>query len=86
METEKRYFNTDEAADYLGLSTAQLEKSRTQGRGGPPYLKPPGVRRILYDRVSLDYWMQEGQRINTSEPEPSENHSRPKQVGQVGDR
>ena len=49
MENEKGYFNTDEAAAYLGLSTAQLEKARTQGRGGPPYLKPPGGRKILYD-------------------------------------
>ena len=78
METEKRYLNTDEAANYLGLSNAQLEKARTQGRGGPPYLKPPGVRRILYDRVSLDNWMQEGQRINTAEPEPSVNYPKPK--------
>ena len=84
METEKRYLNTDEAAAYLGLSTAQLEKARTQGRGGLPYLKPPGVRRIFYDRVSLDNWMQEGQRINTSEPDPSEKRNRLKKVGQGG--
>ena len=86
MEIEKRYFNTNEAAGYLGLSTAQLEKARTQGRGGPPYLKPPGVRRILYDRFSLDQWMTEGQRINTSEPESSANRDVPTQVGQERDR
>lgn len=81
METEKRYFNTDQAADYLGLSAAQLEKSRTQGRGGPPYLKPPGVRRIIYDRILLDTWMQEGKRSNTSQPESSANRDVPTQAG-----
>ncbi len=86
MESEKRYFNTDEAAGYLGLSTAQLEKARTQGRGAPPYLKPPGIRRILYDRFLLDNWMQEGRRINTSQPEASGNRDAPTQAELEGDR
>lgn len=85
METTKRYLNTSEAADYLGLSIAQLEKARTQGRGGPPYLKPPGVRRILYDVQALDRWMELGQRINTSEPESSHT-CKPKRVSQECDK
>lgn len=84
MEIKKQYLNTDEAAAYLGLSTAQLEKARTQGRGGPPYLKPPGVRRILYDLRQLEDWMQQGQRNNTSEADPSEKRNRLKKVGQGG--
>ena len=85
MEIGKRYLNTDEAAVYLGLSTAQLEKARTQGRGGPPYVKPPGVRRILYDVRQLEDWMQQGQRNNTSEPGSSETRNRPKRVGEGGE-
>ena len=64
---EKRFFNTEQAAEYLNLSVAQLEKARTQGRGGPPYCKPPGVRRILYDRTLLDAWMASGTRESTAE-------------------
>lgn len=57
---EQRFLSTEQAATYLGLSVAQLEKARTQGRGGPPFCRPPGVRRILYDRHELDKWMAGG--------------------------
>ena len=83
---EARYLNTAQAAHYLGISVAQLEKARTQGRGGPPYVKPPSVRRILYDVQALECWMQQGQRQNTSEPESAGNRSRPKQVGKGGEK
>ena len=67
---EARYLNTQQTAAYLGVSVAQLEKARSQGRGGPPYVKPPGLRRVLYDRELLDAWMASGLRSNTSQPGP----------------
>ena len=84
MAIEKRFLNTEEAAAYLGLSIAQLEKARTQGRGGPPYVKPPGVRRILYDVRVLENWMEQGQRESTAEPEPPKEGRRLNKAGQGG--
>ena len=66
---EKRFLYTEQAAKFPGLSVAQLEKARTQGRDGPTYIKLPGIRRVLYDQVALINWATQGQRENTSQPE-----------------
>ena len=60
----KRYFNAKEAAAYLGLSARTLNRMRAPGKG-PRYTKRG--RRVIYDVVDLDAWMEEGKRRFTAE-------------------
>lgn len=68
-----RYMDVSEAARYLGLSTAYLNLARHKGTG-PPFIRPEGLRKILYDRLALDEWMAAGTRRATSEYDPAEAH------------
>jgi len=57
----RRYLNTKDAANYLGVSVGYLKLARTEGdRGkrtpGPPYFKPtPQI--VLYAVRDLDAWL-----------------------------
>jgi hypothetical protein len=62
---EQRYVDTPDAAQYLGVSTAFLEKNRVTGAVDIPYIRLG--RRVLYDLVVLDRVMAEMARLNTSE-------------------
>ena len=65
---EKRCLLTNgEAAKYLRLKPATLDRMRVQGRG-PRYIK---VGRILYDIKDLDEWLNANLRRFTQE-KPSE--------------
>lgn len=59
------YLNTREAAKYVRLSTATLERLRVRG-GGPTYLNPVPDR-VLYAIEDLDAWMLSRRRTSTSE-------------------
>lgn len=59
------YFNTVQAALYLGLSRRTMEGFRTRG-GGPVYVKAGRVCR--YRREDLDAWAMANRRANTSDP------------------
>lgn len=52
----QRYVRTPEAADYLGLSRATLNKDRVTGLLGIPYAKLG--RAVLYDLTDLDAFME----------------------------
>lgn len=60
-----QYFNTREAAKYVRLSTATLERLRVRG-GGPTYINPVKDR-VLYSAQDLDEWMRSRRRNSTSE-------------------
>jgi len=59
-----RAFSVNEAATYLGLSVAYLNRRRTQG-GGPPYFKIS--TRVVYRRADLDEWLESHRRKSTSD-------------------
>ena len=52
----KRFLNTREAADYVGLSPKTLTRQRVTGEG-PRYIKRS--KRVMYEVVDLDTWMEE---------------------------
>ncbi len=60
----KRFLNTREAADHVGLSAKTLGRWRVVG-GGPRYIKRS--KRVMYEVVDLDAWMEEGKRRFTAE-------------------
>ena len=60
-----QYFNTREAANYVRLSTATLERLRVKG-DGPVYINPVKDR-VLYSSQDLDDWMHSRRRRSTSE-------------------
>lgn len=57
--------NNREAADYLGLKAATLNKWRCHG-DGPPFIKVG--RLIRYRKTDLDAFLQAGARASTSDP------------------
>ena len=77
---DRRYLDTKEAADYLRCSAAYLNIARNKG-SGPPYIRPEGMRKVMYDRVHLDEWMAQGIRQSTSEYDPAEAHRTRKPPG-----
>lgn len=60
----KENLSTDEAADYLGLSSSYLNKLRCLG-GGPRYAKIG--RRVLYPLADLNRWLRDQSRVSTSD-------------------
>lgn len=54
--------NTQEAANYLGLSKSKMDKMRGTG-GGPKYYKFDA--RIVYDVADLEAWALERTRLKT---------------------
>jgi hypothetical protein len=59
-----RHLNVSEAARYLGLSEAFLNRLRSVG-GGPEFFKL-GVR-VIYSRADLDKWLGTHRRKSTSD-------------------
>ena len=55
-----KYFNTEEAAVYTGLSESYLAKLRmgTMRDPGPRFIRI-GIRAIRYRYADLDEWMEE---------------------------
>jgi excisionase family DNA binding protein len=51
----RRYLNTAEAADYLGISKGTLYN--LMSAGNIPLVRI-GARRIRFDRADLDRWME----------------------------
>ena len=64
--TPSRRLATPEAAQYLGLAKATLDKDRVSGRMGIPYYRLG--RRIVYDQADLDAWLDQHRRKSTSDP------------------
>lgn len=60
----RRYLNTSQAADYLGMSPTTLNRMRVTGEG-PPYSKVG--RRVIYDISELDAWVARRKRHFTGE-------------------
>jgi len=54
--TFKRYYNTSEAANYLGLSKSHLSNMRLRGEGPKCYRPESG--NYTYDRDDLDEWVK----------------------------
>lgn len=59
--------NNREAADYLGLKAATLNKWRCHG-DGPPFIKVG--RLIRYRKIDLDAFLMRGLRRSTAEVDP----------------
>lgn len=53
---EIRYMKTKQAADYIALAEATLNKDRCTRLLGIPYIK--AGRAILYDKRDLDAWLE----------------------------
>lgn len=67
MITAKNYLTTAEAAEYTGISKAQLSKLRQQGRGCP-YSRIGDSRTkamIRYKVSDLDAWMDSHSIVTT---------------------
>lgn len=62
---QKKWLNTKEAAEYLGLGVGSLEKLRLYGRS-PIYSKPT-PRRVVYDIADLEAWLAAHKRRSTSD-------------------
>ena len=60
-ENNERWMTTAEAAKYVRLSIATLEKYRAQDRG-PRCCRPEGTRNYRYLQSDLDAWVQGGSR------------------------
>lgn len=65
MQTQHKYFNTDEASKYMHLSKSTLSKMRLYGTG-PKFLKA-GKRSVLYSIDEIDNWLASRSFINTSQ-------------------
>jgi predicted DNA-binding transcriptional regulator AlpA len=64
MEIRRR-LRTPQAAEYVGLSAATLEKFRVSGNG-PPYQKA-GPKIVVYRPEDLDAWLDANCRRSTSD-------------------
>ena len=69
MSDSVRFLRTADAARRIGLSPRTLEKLRLTGEG-PPFLRPPGRRFVVYALTDLDAWLASGRRRSTSDPGP----------------
>ena len=70
---QKLHLRTPQAAEYLGLSTSNMEKMRLRG-DGPPYAKLG--RLVIYDMSDLDAWVNARKRTSTLELADAENPRR----------
>lgn len=67
---KNRELTTAEAAAVLGIKPNTLEIKRSAG-GGPPYIKPPGCKRVTYNEHVLLAFKYAGIRRSTSQPVPA---------------
>lgn len=65
-EVPRENMSVEEAANYLRLSKATLNKMRLRG-GGPVYAQAQPHGRVIYRRCDLDAWLTKFVRHNTSE-------------------
>lgn len=72
--SQPQRFRTEEAANYVGVSSSYFSKLRVFG-GGPAYHKLG--RRVVYDRADLDAWLAGRKRTNTSEGAIGGSHLHP---------
>jgi excisionase family DNA binding protein len=64
MSIEKKFFNTDEAAEYMGFATYTLRRWRHEGAGhGPRYYKVR--RRVRYALEDLESFLKQTPRNST---------------------
>ena len=63
-----RKLNSPEAAEYPGISVSTLSKRRVDG-DGPKYLKLG--RRVVYDTLDLDGWLDTRRRASTADVDPA---------------
>lgn len=56
-----------EVSQLFPISTAHLAKLRMQKKG-PPFYRPPGMRRIVYDVAEFRRWIDGGRAV-------TENHA-----------
>ena len=61
----REWFNTRQAAEYLGYKKNTLEIRRCKG-DGPPFQKPTD-NSVRYKRADLDAWAAQNPRRNTGE-------------------
>ena len=59
-----RHLSVSEAATYLGLSVAYLNRLRTIG-GGPPFFNIGA--RVVYSPTDLDAWLSPRRRTSTAD-------------------
>lgn len=64
----RRFLDTKQSAEYVGLSPRTMESYRVNG-DGPPYIKHGGARSglVLYLVDDLDAWLDSRRRQSTSE-------------------
>ena len=74
QESPPRYFNTKQAAFYLGLSHQYLEIARHKG-GGPQYIKL--AKAVRYRLEDLDDWMDNHIQKHTADTSLSDASPKP---------
>lgn len=61
----RKVLRTEDAAAYVGLAAATLERMRLRGEG-PTFVRL-GCRAVGYDVADLDLWIEEQKRGSTSD-------------------
>lgn len=64
IKPAREVMNTEQAAEYLGVSRQFLELSRCKG-GGPAFVK--WARLCRYRKAALDEWLLSHEQMNTVE-------------------
>ena len=65
MQTPNQLLNTQQAAEFLGVSVAFLERDRWAG-ARVPFIKV-GSRAVRYHLKDLEYYVESCRRLSTSE-------------------
>lgn len=59
MSESPVYATAKEVSQILPISEGHLAKLRSQ-RKGPPFHRPPGMRRVFYEVAALRRWIEAG--------------------------
>lgn len=61
MYTQDEMLKPNEVAKLIGITPKALARRRQRGLG-PPWIRPPGMTRILYHRGDVVGWLNAGRR------------------------
>jgi predicted DNA-binding transcriptional regulator AlpA len=70
----KQRLNTQEAAEYVGVTKRMLQDLRTSG-GGPRFMKLSS-KTIRYDLIDIDIWIERKKRRSTVDKEEPDKSRR----------
>lgn len=65
-QASKRWITPKEAVEEGFFQSEKTAANLRSLRQGPPFSKPPGRRRIIYDRHDLESWVLRGRQLTDS--------------------